>query len=101
MDEFPLKVDSDGIWFDVTGPDWLVNLGWWLKEGGASTIEDVATLADVVLSFAPETCISGISVLFAIASVVLGRSDAEFKMVRYASAHGTVGAHGSARATLR
>lgn len=100
MNDFPLKVDTNGVWFDVTGPDWLVDLGWWLKEGGASTIEDVATLADMVFSFAPETCISGVSVLFAIASVVLGRSGVEFKMIRYATAHGTAGARGSARAML-
>jgi hypothetical protein len=26
MNDFPLKVDTDSVWFDMTGPDWLVNL---------------------------------------------------------------------------
>lgn len=101
MTEYPIKLDSDGLWFDVTGPDWLVDLGWWLKEGGARTIEDVTTLVDAVLSFVPEPCVSALSLISAIALVVLTRSDSEIKMVRYASAHGSGGARLSARATLR
>ncbi|KOX94229.1 hypothetical protein [Halorubrum tropicale] len=100
MRELPITLDREGIWFDVTGPEWLVDLGWWLKEGGAAKIDDIATLGGAVLSFVPDECISVINLILTIGLVALGRSNREIKMVRYASAHGVGGAHGSARVSL-
>lgn len=100
MRELPITLDTEALWFDVTGPEWLVDLGWWLKEGGAAKIDDIATLGGAVLSFVPDECISVINLILTIALVVLGRSGRGIKMVRYASAHGVVEVRGSARVSL-
>ena len=101
MRDLPIKLDTEALWFNVAGPEWLVKLGRWLKEGGANTIDDIATLGGAVLSFVPDECVSVVSLILTVGLVVLGRSEREIKMVRYASAHGSVRAQGTARATLR
>ncbi|MFY4815685.1 hypothetical protein ACOJIV_23810 [Haloarcula sp. AONF1] len=105
MRELPIKLDTESLSFDVTGPEWLVNLGWWLKDGGASGINDIATLGSEILSFVPDEVLSSaggevaiIGLVLKVGLVVLRRSKREIKMVRYASAHGSGGAQGSVRA---
>ena len=101
MSTLPIEITSESVRIDVTGPDWLVDLGWWLKDGGDKTVDHLSgVVGEVVGVITDAWCLGAAFSVITLLSILIERRGLEVEMARYASAHGEGRAVGTAKPTI-
>ncbi|WP_017344591.1 hypothetical protein [Halorubrum sp. T3] len=101
MSRPPIEITLEALRIDVSGPDWLVDFGWWLKEGSATTALDLYSIGEALVSGVSDVwCLSAAFFVITIARVACRRLGLEVDMVRYLSAHGEIKVDGTANPTI-